>query len=79
MVIVGSQGLGISSNAGKPVSLKAQLRELYKLIHPDLFQDHPPAREENERSFKLLQVFWEERAPVDSDKNYSSLHSQFNP
>jgi hypothetical protein len=37
-------------------TLKAALRELYKRVHPDLFSDHPAERDENERSFKLLQV-----------------------
>lgn len=37
-------------------TLKAQLRELYKRIHPDTFHDHPEARDANEHSFKALQV-----------------------
>lgn len=42
--------------ATKP-SLKTQLRELYKRIHPDRFHGFPPAREANEKSFKMLQEF----------------------
>jgi Domain of unknown function (DUF4460) len=37
-------------------TLKAQLRALYKRIHPDTFHDYPKAREANEHSFKALQV-----------------------
>ena len=37
-------------------SLRSKLRELYKRVHPDLFQNHETARLANERSFKLLQV-----------------------
>ena len=48
----------ITSDASskKVPELKLQLRELYKRVHPDLFHDHPLAREANEHSFKLLQV-----------------------
>ena len=42
--------------AGKP-SLKSQLRELYKRIHPDRFHGFPPARDANEKSFKMLQEY----------------------
>ena len=42
--------------ASKP-SLKSQLRELYKLIHPDRFHGFPPARDANEKSFKMLQEY----------------------
>ncbi|KAK9862834.1 hypothetical protein WJX84_006695, partial [Apatococcus fuscideae] len=45
------------TEGGRQVNLKTQLRELYKLIHPDLFHAHPPAQKENERSFKLLQEY----------------------
>ena len=38
-------------------ALKVQLRELYKRIHPDRFHGFPPARDTNERSFKLLQEY----------------------
>lgn len=46
--------MSFSSVAGGNV--KAQLRELYKKVHPDLFQNHEQARDANEKSFKLLQV-----------------------
>jgi len=42
--------------ASKP-SLKSQLRELYKRIHPDRFHGFPPARDANEKSFKMLQEY----------------------
>ena len=48
-----SRGLSTQPEEG---SFKAQTRALLKLVHPDLFQRHPTARVENERSFKLLQV-----------------------
>ena len=41
----------------EPPQLKVQLRELYKRVHPDLFHDIPFARQANEHSFKLLQVY----------------------
>ena len=46
----------IASKAKGAPELKLQLRELYKRVHPDLFHDHPLARDANEHSFKLLQV-----------------------
>ncbi|DBA76668.1 hypothetical protein WJX79_007357 [Trebouxia sp. C0005] len=44
------------ATASKP-SLKSQLRELYKRIHPDKFHGFPPARDANEKSFKMLQEY----------------------
>ncbi|KAK9789568.1 hypothetical protein WJX73_000519 [Symbiochloris irregularis] len=49
-----------SSSSGESPSLKQKLRQLYKLIHPDLFNDHPPAREANGRSLQLLQEYLEQ-------------------
>ena len=37
--------------------IKSKMRQLYKRVHPDLFHDYPEAKEENEKSFKLLQQF----------------------
>ena len=55
-VSAGSQRRWAASEAGPKPELKLQLRELYKRVHPDLFHDHPLARDANEHSFKLLQV-----------------------
>lgn len=38
-------------------SLRAELRRLFKLVHPDLFYSHPDAQEVNQRSFQLLQEY----------------------
>ena len=43
--------------AAKAPSLKTQIRELYKRIHPDKFHGFPPARDANEKSFKMLQEY----------------------
>ncbi|UPQ99913.1 DUF4461 domain-containing protein [Chloropicon primus] len=45
---------------GTEKEIKSKLNQLYKLVHPDLFHSHPEAKEENERSFKLLQQFMSE-------------------
>lgn len=45
------------SSKQRPQGLKAALRSLYKSIHPDLFGDNKEAKEQNERSFKLLQDY----------------------
>lgn len=37
--------------------LRAELRRLFKLVHPDLFYSHPDAQEVNQRSFQLLQEY----------------------
>lgn len=42
------------SEGSREIHLK--LRELYKRVHPDLFNSQPDARKINEKSFKLLQV-----------------------
>jgi hypothetical protein len=52
---VGRRGWASSSTGGD--TFKAQLRNLYRLIHPDFFHDWPAEREENERSFALLQEY----------------------
>lgn len=39
--------------------LKQRLRELMMLVHPDRWSAHPKARQENERSFKLLNEYLE--------------------
>ncbi|GBG76189.1 hypothetical protein CBR_g21938 [Chara braunii] len=46
-----------ASTLASTVTLKSQLRVLYKLVHPDLFQDRPTERAANEKSFKLLQEY----------------------
>lgn len=51
-----ARGYATESTSGVP-ALKSQLRELYKRIHPDRFHAFPPARDTNERSFKLLQEY----------------------
>ena len=43
--------------AANAPSLKTQIRELYKRIHPDKFHGFPPARDANEKSFKMLQEY----------------------
>lgn len=50
------RGFASQTSAAAP-ALKVQLRELYKRIHPDRFHAFPPARDTNERSFKLLQEY----------------------
>ena len=40
-------------------TLKQRLRELMMLVHPDRWSAHPKARQENERSFKLLNEYLE--------------------
>eukprot|EP00873_Tetraselmis_striata_P025575 jgi/Tetstr1/445839/TSEL_033479.t1 len=52
----GSSSGGGGSGGGER-SFKEQLRKLYRLIHPDFFHDWPAEREENERSFALLQEY----------------------
>lgn len=49
---------GYASDNGSP-TLQTQLRQLMKKVHPDRWasSDHPEARSENERSFKLLQGY----------------------
>ena len=47
-----------SQTAAAP-SLKQRLRELMMLVHPDRWSAHPKARQENERSFKLLNEYLE--------------------
>ena len=37
--------------------IKTKMHQLYKRVHPDLFQAYPKAKEANEKSFKLLQQF----------------------
>lgn len=48
-----------SSSSGNRPKLQQQIRQLMKLVHPDQWasSDHPEARKENERSFKLLQDY----------------------
>ncbi|KAL3142705.1 hypothetical protein ABBQ38_003006 [Trebouxia sp. C0009 RCD-2024] len=46
-----------SFSTGNAPSLKTQIRELYKRIHPDKFHGFPPARDANEKSFKMLQEY----------------------
>ncbi|EFJ49427.1 hypothetical protein VOLCADRAFT_117221, partial [Volvox carteri f. nagariensis] len=50
-------GDGGGSSRTDVLPLRAALRLLYKQVHPDLFHDQPLAKEENERSFKLLQEY----------------------
>ncbi|GIL52690.1 hypothetical protein Vafri_8509 [Volvox africanus] len=50
-------GNGGGGEANHALPLRAALRLLYKRVHPDLFHDLPRAKEENERSFKLLQEY----------------------
>jgi hypothetical protein len=59
----GSEGFGSGPQAGPAPDqaasdrlVKGALRTLYLHIHPDLCADCRPARDQNERSFKLLQV-----------------------
>ena len=52
----GTPGRELHGEAAAPPSLRSKLRELYKRVHPDLFQNHAEARQANERSFQLLQV-----------------------
>ncbi|KAL6750148.1 hypothetical protein V8C86DRAFT_889233 [Haematococcus lacustris] len=53
-----SSSSGSSSGGGKAhASIKSGLRELYRLVHPDLWTAYPVAKAENERSFKLLQEY----------------------
>ena len=44
-------------SAANAPSLKTQIRELYKRVHPDKFHGFPPARDANEKSFKMLQEY----------------------
>ena len=46
-------------SSGELPTLQQQIRQLMKLVHPDLWasSEHPEARSENERSFKLLQEY----------------------
>ncbi|PRW44463.1 T-cell activation mitochondrial [Chlorella sorokiniana] len=41
-------------------SLKSALRAIYKQVHPDLFQEHPPAKDANTRSLKVLHEYLDE-------------------
>lgn len=57
-VFSSSRTAGDASDNGSP-TLQKQLRQLMKKVHPDRWasSDHPEARTENERSFKLLQEY----------------------
>ncbi len=48
-----------ADSSGELPTLQQQIRQLMKLVHPDLWasSEHPEARFENERSFKLLQEY----------------------
>ncbi|GIL79845.1 hypothetical protein Vretimale_12462 [Volvox reticuliferus] len=62
---VGERTDGVGTAAGdggggeprRAMPLRPALRLLYKRVHPDLFHDLPRAKDENERSFKLLQEY----------------------
>lgn len=62
------------ATASKP-SLKTQLRELYKRIHPDRFHGFPPARDANEKSFKMLQEYL--AAARQGDQGFAALPYHF--
>mmetsp|Transcript_32794 Transcript_32794/g.93052 ORF Transcript_32794/g.93052 Transcript_32794/m.93052 type:complete len:534 (-) Transcript_32794:129-1730(-) len=51
------QGFASGAEASTSKSLKAALRDLYRIIHPDFFHDWPAERAENERSFAVLQEY----------------------
>lgn len=48
---------GISRKAAETPLLKEKLRQLYKLVHPDLLHDFPRERSSNEQSFQVLQEY----------------------
>ena len=50
-----------SSAGGSKPSLKTQIRELYKLVHPDRFQDHPVAQVRWRRNKQDVRVLTAQR------------------
>lgn len=55
---------------GHTPTLKGELRRLFKLVHPDLFQNQPVEQAINQHSFQLLQEYLSAAKGVGSSQQY---------